>query len=176
MEKKRIGIIVAVLILGIVASYYFYHSKEIYGNDKASIVMVIKSIDGYQDKEIEILEIKDFKDVRIASFLSNSSPSYIEFNKNKKGNYKWRHIESHQNESFSMFLPLMGNRKAMFVTNHENEIAKMQVDVNGTTLEQNFTPYQASVSWMDLPNTNENSYEYRNYKYYDENGDLIKEF
>lgn len=176
MGKKNIIITIIVLLVILVASYYFYHDNKLYGNDEESIALVIKSIENYKDKEIEILEIKDFKDVRIVGFLSNSSPSYIEFKKNKKGNYEWRHVESHTDESLSMFLFLMGNTKAMFVTNHQNEIAKMQVDVNGTTLEQNFTPYQATVSWIDLPKTNESSYEYRNYKYYDEKGNLIKEF
>jgi hypothetical protein len=173
MRKKKTGIIISVLILGLVASYYFYMSKELYGNDKASIVKVINSIDDYKNKEIEILEITDFNDERIVGFLSNNNPAYIEFNKNKKGDYVWRHIESRDNESFAMFLLLIGNTKIMFVTNYQNKIARMQVDVNGTTLEQNFIPDQATVTWVDLPQTNMNSYEYRNYKYYDENGNLI---
>ncbi|MBB6454946.1 hypothetical protein HNQ94_003435 [Salirhabdus euzebyi] len=57
----------------------------------------------------------------------------------------------------------------MLVTNNENKIAKMQVDINGTTLEQYFTPYQATVTWVDFPHENINSYEFRNYKYYDKN-------
>lgn len=175
MRKKKTGIIISVLILGLVASYYFYMSKELYGNDKASIVKVINSIDDYKNKEIEILEITDFNDERIVGFLSNNNPAYIEFNKNKKGDYVWRHIESRDNESFAMFLLLIGNTKMMFVTNYQNKIARMQVDVNGTTLEQNFIPDQATVTWVDLPQTNMNSYEYRNYKYYDENGNLIYE-
>jgi hypothetical protein len=89
MGKKKIGIIITVLILVLVASYYFYNSKELYGNDKASIVKVIKSIDDYENKAIEILEINDFNDVRIVVFISNNSPSYIEFYKNQKENYVW---------------------------------------------------------------------------------------
>ena len=73
-----------------------------------------------------------------------------------------------------MFLPL-GSSKMMFVTNDENKISKMQVDINEKTLEQNFTPNQATVTWVDLLQTNKNTYEFRNYKYYDENGNLIKE-
>ncbi|KKK38090.1 hypothetical protein WQ57_09700 [Mesobacillus campisalis] len=176
MGKKKTGLIMAVMILALVASYNLYKTKELYGNDKESIVKVIKSVGEYKDKEIEILKINDFNDVRIVGFLSNSSPSYIEFYKNQKGNYIWRHIESNNEESFSMFSPLMGNPKIMFVTNYENEIARMQVDINGTTLEQDFTPYQATVTWLDLPKTNKESYEYRNYKYYDENGKLLKEY
>ncbi len=175
MGKKNIGIFIAALMLVSLVSYYFYISKELYGNDKASIVKMIKSIDGYENKKIELLEIDDFNDVRIVGFLSNNSPSYIEFNKNEKGNYVWKSIESHKNESFSMFLPLMGNSKMMFVTNYHSEIARMQVDINESTLEQNFTPYQATVTWVDLPQTNKDSYEYRNYKFHDENGNLIRE-
>lgn len=63
----------------------------------------------------------------------------------------------------------------MFVTNYDSEIARMQVGVNESTLEQNFTPYQATVTWVDLPKTNKDNYEFRNYKYYDKNGNLIKE-
>jgi hypothetical protein len=74
-----------------------------------------------------------------------------------------------------MFSPLMGNPKMMYVTNYENEIVRMKVDINGTTLEQNFTPYQATVTWVDLPQTNQDSYEFRNYRFYDKNGNLIKE-
>ncbi|MFD1019553.1 hypothetical protein [Thalassobacillus hwangdonensis] len=176
MGKKRIGIIIGVLTLVLVVSYYFYNSKqELYGNDKDSIVKVIKSIDDYENKEVEILEISDFNDVRIVGFLSNDSPSYIEFIKNQKENYVWRHIESRDNESFSMFSPLSGSSKMMVVTNYENKIAKMQVDINGKPLEQIFTPHQANVTWVDKPQTNKDSYEYRNYKYYDINGNLIKE-
>ncbi|MGP4040360.1 hypothetical protein ACTWP4_10795 [Gracilibacillus sp. D59] len=175
MGKKTIGLIIAALILVSLVSYYFYNSNVLYGNDKASIVKEIKSIDGYKNKEIELLEINDFNDVRIVGFLSNNSPSYIEFNKNEKGDYVWKHIESHHNESFSLFLPLMGNSKMLFVTNYESKIARMQVDINESTLEQNFTPYQATVTWVDLPQKNKDSYEYRNYKYYDKNGNLIRE-
>lgn len=170
---KKLGIIIAVLILLIVASYHFYNSKELYGNDRASIIEVIKSIDNYDNKQIEILQINDFDEVRIVSFLSNNSPSYIEFNK-KKGNFAWRYVESRNDESFSMFLPL-GSSKILFVTNYENDIAKMQVDINEITVEQYFTPYQATVTWIDLPHTDKDKYEYRNYKYYDENGNEIKE-
>ncbi|QDP41501.1 hypothetical protein [Radiobacillus deserti] len=173
MGKKRIGIIVAALALVLLASYYFYSSRELYGNDRESIVEVIQSIDGYQNKNIEILDIKDFNDSRYVGFLSNRNPSYMELSRNSQGNYIWKHIETASQESFSMFLPVMEDSKIMFVTNSENEIAKMQVDINGTTLEQTFTPFQATVTWVDLPPTNEPTYEYRNYRYFDKNGDLI---
>jgi hypothetical protein len=64
----------------------------------------------------------------------------------------------------------------MFVANDENDIAKMTVDINGETLEQPFPPNEPSVTWLDLPELKRDGYEYRNYKYYDENGDLIEEY
>lgn len=173
MAKKKMGVIIVILIL--VVSFYFYQSKDVYGNDKASIIKVINSIDNYKNKEITILGIKDFNDVKIVGFLSNNNPSYIEFEKNQKGDYEWRHIES-RDDSFSMFLLLMESSKMMFVTNYENRIAKMQVDINGKTFEQYFTPGEATVTWVDLPHTNTKSHEYRNYKYYDEDGNLIEEY
>ena len=174
MGVKKIGIMIASLTLVLVAFYYFYNTRELYGNDEASIIKVIKSFDSYSNKGIEILEIKDFGNVRIVGFLSDNSPSYIEFNKNQKGNYKWSHIQPQDNVSFNMFVPF-GERKMMFVTNYENEIAKMQVDINGTTIEQSFNPYHATVTWVDFPQKNKDSYELRNWKYYDESGNLINE-
>ncbi|MDW0115593.1 hypothetical protein QTL97_01410 [Sporosarcina thermotolerans] len=157
--KKKIGFIIGVCLLVLVVFYYFYNTKELYGNDKASIVNVIKSIDGYKDKDIEIMEITDFDDIRIAGFLSNNSPSIIEFNKNRKGNYVWRYVETRKDESFSMFLTQFENSKMMFVTNYENEIAKLVVDINGITIEEHFIPYQATVTWVDYPQTNKDHYE-----------------
>ncbi len=174
MRKKKIWIFIAALAV-VLVSFFFDNSKEFYGNDVDSIARAIKSINDYKNKEIEILQIDDFNNIRIVGFLSNNSPSYIEFNKNQKGNYVRRHIKSDNNDSFSMFLPLIGTSKIMFVTNYENEIAKMEVDINGITLEQHFTPHKATVTWIDLPPSYKNSYEYRNYKYFDKNGNLIKE-
>lgn len=53
--------------------FYFNGTKQLYGNDKESIVKVINSIEGYGNKSIEILEIKDFNDLRVVAFLSNNS-------------------------------------------------------------------------------------------------------
>lgn len=53
--------------------FYFNGTKQLYGNDKESIVKVINSIEGYGNKSIEILEIKDFNDLRVVAFLSNNN-------------------------------------------------------------------------------------------------------
>ncbi|MFC7062743.1 hypothetical protein [Halobacillus seohaensis] len=174
MVKKNLGIIFTGILLVTVVFFYFYNSEELYGNDKDSIVKVIQSIEGYETKQIEILKINDFNKVRIVGFLSNSNPSYIEFHKNEEGNYVWKHIESKNDESFSLFLSSVEGSKMMFVTNNNNKIAEMHVEINGNTLERKFTPHKASVTWIDMPQTNKDSYEFRNYKYYDKGGNLIK--
>ncbi|TMU85882.1 hypothetical protein FGG79_11850 [Bacillus sp. BHET2] len=175
MEKRKITILFAAVII-LVPAYAWYQSTKVYGNDKESIIKVIKSEEGYEDKDIHVVEIKDFDDVRIVGFLANHMPSYIEFAKNDKDNYVWKHIESNQDEALAMFLPGRDIEKIMFVANDENDIAKMTVDINGETLVQTFTPYEPSVTWVDLPKSEEGRHEYRNYKYYDKNGDLIEEY
>lgn len=178
MKKTKLGIIFTTIILIVAISFYYYETKKLYGNDKDSILKVIKSFEGYEDKQIEILDIKDFNDkdfnkVRIVGFLSDNNPAYAEFHQNQEGNYILRGIESRNNESLSMFIHLTS--KIMFVTNYNNKIAKLQVDVNGNSLEQKFTPYKGSVTWVELPPTDKSSYEYRDYKYYDKDGNLIKD-
>lgn len=86
MNKKFITF--AILFFIVILIFYFNGTKQLYENDKESITSVIKSIEGYGNKLIEILEIKDFNDIRVAAFLSNNSPAYIQFYKNKDGNYK----------------------------------------------------------------------------------------
>lgn len=159
--------------------FLIYHfNNTLYGNDKESIVKVIKSINGYGDKPIEILGIKDFNDVRIVGFLYNDRPAYIEFYKNKRGNYKWRHIEVRYDETLSSFFLVLHNNispKLMYVSSHQNKITKMQVEVNGQKVEQQFPPNKASITWVDLPQTDKNGYTFRNYKFYDVEGNLIKD-
>jgi LPS O-antigen subunit length determinant protein (WzzB/FepE family) len=175
MKKRKITILIAAVLI-LVAAFAWYQSTKVYGNDKESVIKVIKSVEGYEDKDIHVVKINDFDDVRIVGFLANHNPSYIEFAKNDKGNYVWKHIESNQNEALAMFLSGRAIEKIMFVANDENDVAKMTVDINGETLEQTFPPHEPSVNWVDLPESKEDGYEYRNYKYYDENGDLIEEY
>ncbi len=64
----------------------------------------------------------------------------------------------------------------MFVTNSENIITKMQVTINGELLEQTFTPYKAEVAWLDFPQPDKSGYTFEDYKYFDKNGNLIKDY
>lgn len=168
------GAIGIALLIAVAAFSYFTDTKELYGNDEDSIIKVIHSIENYKNGEISILEINDFKDVRIVGFLSDNSPSYIQFHKSQEGNYIWKNIESAGNESISMFLPLMEISKMMFIMNTDNKIAKIKVDINGSNLEQNIIPNKAAVIWLDLPQSINGSYEFRNYQFYDQHGELIR--
>ncbi|TYS59514.1 hypothetical protein FZC76_22040 [Sutcliffiella horikoshii] len=172
-RRKQSFLTLGILVVAILI-FYFNGTKQIYGNDEASIVKVINSIEGYEDKSIEILEIKDFDEQRIAAFLANNRPGCIEFTEDKKGNYIWRYIEVNENEEFSFFQ--ISPRKMIFVTNNENEIAKMQVDINGQKFEQEFIPNKATVTWAELPQTDNKEYIFRNYKYFDKDGIIIKKF
>ncbi|PWU69431.1 hypothetical protein DLJ74_05500 [Gracilibacillus dipsosauri] len=176
-RKNMVFIIPAIFLVLMITVFYFNNTQKVYGNNKESIVKVIKSIDGYESKSIDILIIKDLNDVRVVGFLSNGSPAYIQFIKNSEGNYEWEYIEEKQNEKFSSFIPKTSNTENlqfMFVTNDESKVAKMQVSVNGKIVEQEFIPNKASVTWTDLPQSDESEYSFRNYKYYDEDGNLIK--
>ncbi|MED4534901.1 hypothetical protein [Metabacillus fastidiosus] len=145
-----------ILIILIVSISIYHFNNSLYGNDKKSIVKVIKSIKGYEDGSIEILEIKDFNDVRIVGFLYNNRPAYTEFYRSNIGNYKWRSIEVRQDETLSSFSPLLPNNirpKLMYVSNYENKITQIQVDINGELIEQKFLPNKAKVTWVDFPKT-----------------------
>ncbi|MGJ7922109.1 hypothetical protein [Neobacillus sp. LXY-4] len=174
--KKRNLILVSfgILLVVSVINFYINGTKQLYGNDEASIVKVINSIEGYENKSIEVLKIIDFDNLRIAAFLSNNSPGYIQFDKNKDGNYEWESFEVRDDETFSFFIP--DERKYLFVTNNENKIAKMQVSINGQRFEQEFTPDKSTVTWVDLPKNDKREYTYRNYRFYDKDGNIIKEY
>lgn len=174
MKGRKLLVVTFGILVVAILTFYFNGTKQLYGNDEASIVKVINSIEGYEHKSIEILEIKDFDDQRIVAFLANNRPGCMEFTENKKGNYIWRNIEVKENETFSSFH--ISPRKMMFVTNNENEIAKMQVDINEQKFEREFIPNKATVTWADLPQTDNNEYTFRNYKYYDKDGIIIKKF
>lgn len=103
-KAKRLFIVAFLLLLGFFA-FYFKDAQQLYGNDEESILKVIHSIEGYENNSIEIIEIKDMNDRRFVGFLSNNNPGYIQFLKNKDGNYRWQLIEVSDNVAFSVFTP-----------------------------------------------------------------------
>jgi hypothetical protein len=61
------------------------------------------------------------------------------------------------------------------VTNDGNEIARMEVEINGQKVQREFIPNRETVTWAELPLNQEKEYTFRNYKYYDKEGKIISE-
>ncbi len=160
----------------IVSASIFLKNEGTYGNDEESIVEVIRSIDGYGEGSIEILDIKDLGEDRFVSFLDNNQPTFIQFTKNLDGNYEWRFIRS-GNPTFTAFFEHVRNGEydgAAFwvVTTNENEIAKMELIVNREVIEQEFPLKEKSVTWIPLPES-DGRYMF-DYTYYDKDGNEIE--
>lgn len=175
MDKtKRLIVIAAASLIAGALAYYYNDTKQIYGNVRESIMKVIHSIEGHEEKQIKVVQIKDFNDKRIVGLLGDSDPGYIQFQKNKNGDYRWQHIQFEDSSAFSIFIPDLDQTQLMIVTNHHNEIAKMQVDVNGQLVEQEFVANQPSVTWVNLPESDNGSHSFRNYRYFDKDGNRIE--
>lgn len=163
-------------ILILLAYNFIFKKVELYGNDPQSIIKVIRDFESYANSEIIILDIKDHNDARVVAFLANNSPSYLELYRNEQGNYLPRTVGSQNTGAFAMFLPSRTREfnKILFVTNDQHNVSKMQVDINEIPIEQTFTPFQAAATWVDLPQRKNGQLEYRNYRYYDEHGELME--
>ncbi|OXS64462.1 hypothetical protein B0G93_101362 [Bacillus sp. V-88] len=172
MKRKIVFFLTGLLLLGGLL-LYLIEDKQVYGNNKDSIVKVIHKIEGYENRSIKILEIKDFENRRVAVLLADNSPGYMEFRKDNKGNYRWSHLEIAEGQSFTFFTPF--ERTHLYVTNIENEIARMEVEINEQKVQQSFTPNKEMVIWGEIPFNEEREYTYRNYKYYDKEGKIISE-
>ena len=172
--------ILIVLILVIVFCYLYFKpnsQKQIYGNDKKSIIKVIQSIDTYKNVElIEVLKIIDVKNDRIVAFLYNNKPAYIQFIKNRQGNYMWTNAENGSNdESLSLFHVDLGNQlnnRILFISNQENNIAKVIIKVNYQKIEKGINAGQNYASMIDIPKSKDNSYRFE-YEYFDKDGKPI---
>lgn len=172
MKRKIVFFLTGLLLLGGLL-LYLIEDKQVYGNNKDSIVKVIHSVEGYENRSIKILEMKDFDDRRVASFLADNSPGYIELEKDKKGNYRWNHLEFAEDQTFASFS--LFDRTLLYVTNDRNEIARMEVEINGQKVQRDFIPNRETVTWAELPLNEEKEYTFRNYKYYDKEGKIISE-
>ncbi|WP_100401749.1 hypothetical protein [Bacillus sp. FJAT-42315] len=177
MKRNRIVFVVTAIIL-VVTTVLLSRSKPLYGNDNKSIKNVIQSIEGYEHQAIELIEVKDVGDERVAGFLANGDPAYIQFSKNEEGNYEWNHVEKSESQSF-VFYPISissGEAKTficMIVTNEKSDLAKMVLTVNGKQHEQLFNANEKSVTVIELPKA-------KNYEmtidYYDKQGNVINEW
>jgi len=187
LNKKKwqlVFMIGAIILVGAaILNFYLNEPKMLYGNDKDSIVKVIKSYEGYEKASIEILDIKDFevkgirRGKRVVAFLSDNSPGYLMLGETSEGDYYQEHFEVRTNETFSTFTPDTQNRPIfMVVTNDKNQVARMEISVNGQVIEQTFTPQKTSVTWIDFPKLDKryyDSYRLSDRIFYDENGNQI---
>jgi len=176
-KNKIVYVVIAIILIAMFVTYFSKSTYKLYGNDKESIQKVIKSIEGYKDDSVEILEINDMNDTRVVGFLSNNNPACIQFTKNQKGNYEWNTIEKHAGQSFTTFLIHLTHdesrySKFMIVSNQGNLIAKMELEVNKQVIVQEFNVNQKTVTWIDLPKGDTLEFKY---KYFDKEGNLLSD-
>jgi hypothetical protein len=174
IQKKKTFVIIFIAIFTIL---YLSSNKPLYGNDKKSIIQVIKSVEGYESGSIEILDIKDIDKDRVVGFLYDNSPAYIHFHKNRKGNYKWNHIEKRPGDSFTLFIIQIQDSdilRFMTITNQENEIAKLKLNVNNQIVERKFKVKERAVYWIDLPKSKDKNYSFK-YEYFDKEGNPLND-
>ena len=178
MWFKSLLFLMLLVVLG--SSYYFYQQNQmVFGNDSKAIKEIIESKERYENKNISLLDSKDFGDLRVAGFLSNRNPSIIEFKRDEDGNYRYQGVETRFNEDLSSFLirPLTrDNKKAwmMYVTNRSNKVAKMEVEVNDEKVTKDFKYEDPNVYVIKLPSTNKQGYTFRNYKYFNASGEQVE--
>lgn len=128
---KIINILLAVICL-ISAILIFvgnvYSNKEIYGNNRESIIECIKSDPIIEDKnDLVIADIIDVdKTTRIVGFFSNGGTGVATFIKNKNNNYKMEQIDIHENTTTSYF----------HIINRDTDDIKFVVVSNGNSLDK----------------------------------------
>lgn len=160
-----------------VGIFYSTSLHKPYGNDEESTIEVIQSLEGYTDSLIEILEVQDIGDNRIVAFLVDNTPAYILFERNSKGNYEWSSAQKKEVAFASFSIKVPGESldlRLLVITTVENEIAKMEIEVNNRVIEQEFRVNERSVSWIPFSTPNEKNYTLT-YKHFDENGKSIVE-
>ncbi len=180
MLKKLL--VVVVLAVSVILCVVIWWEKPIYGNDEASIIEVIRSIEGYEAESatIEILDITDSREERIVSLIFNQNPAYMRLTKNAKGNYQWSHFEVRKGESLSQFGVHMLEEDGipptmLYVANENNKIAKIRMTVNDEVMEIDIHPNARDVVWVELPKRKGKSYQFY-YTYFDEEGNQIEQY
>lgn len=174
MRKYAIAFVL-VVVMAVVYYYSLSSKKPLYGNDERQIKAAIQAVKGYEDQTITILAVRDFDDLRIVGLLADDRPAHAEFRKNESGDYEWRQIEAVNGSSLGFFLLKQeADQKIMIVTDSNNAIAKLSVKINGSLVEHSIRPSQSSVTWIDLPPSQNGEYRFDDYQYFDEDNRLIE--
>ena len=112
-------------------------------------------VDDVVKKPITI-DIKDFEDSRIVTFLSNGNVSYILFRRDKKGDFKFSRSETSNGKSFEIFVvDLFGEENRVLIVSIKNkysEIDKFSFKANGIEYNVSFETSDAETQWnlLDL--------------------------
>lgn len=146
----------------------------LYGNDKESIVKLIKSYEYYENSSIEILEIKDASPLRFVGFLADGYPNGMMLQKDPEGNYRNRTVTVNTSSPFEL-LVYHHSPWFMIITNQDNKIAKTQLSVDGKPFVFETVPNTTGVTWIKLPELKSDNYSFLDYKYYDSEGNEITE-
>lgn len=156
-KQPKFYIIIIALAILIITSIGLLSNplgESVYGNSTESITRIIQSIDLYEGKTVEILEIKDYDEDRIVAFLSGGNPSVIEFEKNGNGNYVNPRSETHGNQALSNFIiGHIGNTDSVIVVsikNQHSEIMDFSFKANEEIYEVNFDSDGPDVQWTKL--------------------------
>ncbi|MGD6873633.1 hypothetical protein ACQCU1_15760 [Sutcliffiella horikoshii] len=180
-KNRKLSLWFVAMVIGVFFVVFNFINSSFYinGNDEESIIQTIQSLNLFEDCSIEIVEIKDIGEERLVAFLSNNLPTYIHFNKDKFGNYKWRSAEKKE-EPLSHFLISLSNgleedyHNLLFLTiaTIDNEIPKMELGVNQHVFLEEFVLNKNSATWTEMPK--EEKHLTYSYKYYDRNDKLIE--
>lgn len=166
MSNKYIG---SVLIIMILFTFVIFNmvDKPMYGNDTTSITQVIHSFDLYKEKSIELLEVYDYDRDRIVTFLSDSSPSIIQFEKNDQGNYIFLSVETDPSEQLGQFIVnRVGENEenvVISVRNHDSAIEKFSFKANEILYTVSFDSKHPNSTLTLLEASNVNGYEFEWY-------------
>lgn len=162
--KKIFMLFTLIITVSLLAIFISTINKRTYGNDAESIVQVIKSINLYEGKSIHLLEIYDFDDDRVVTFLSDSSPSIIEFYKNDKGNYTGPRSETRHYENLSPFIiGAIGKDDEVFVFSVKNQYSTTDIftfSANKEVYTVDFSLGHPNSQYTKLIKSKDNSYTF----------------
>jgi hypothetical protein len=138
MKNKVLKILVAVSII-FLSGYLINSNRQIYGNNRESIVKSIKSNSVIEDKnDFAIADIVDVDaNTRIVGFFSSGGTGVAAFIKNKNNNYEMKRIYIHENtmtDYFHMINSDPDDMKFVVVSNGDG-LDKIVVKTNGKHME-----------------------------------------
>ncbi|KIL43225.1 hypothetical protein [Jeotgalibacillus campisalis] len=175
---KKLYSVLVITAMGVFIFIYLNSSFYQNGNNEESIVKTIQSLDLFENSSIEIIDIKDVGEERVVAFLSNNTPAYSHFEKDKYGNYDWKSAEKKEGTLAHFLITLsqdMGdgypNLIYLTITTQDNEISKMELGANEYVFVEAFDLNRNSATWTELPKEKEIAIEH---KYYDIDGNLIE--